>query len=106
VPFLGDIPILGALFRSTSYVQDKTDLLIAVTPHLVKPGPEGSIKFPGENLQIPNRYEFYLEGRLEGRRSETDESIIKHHNFPEMPAKAAEAGGLEGDFGYQPVKAD
>jgi pilus assembly protein CpaC len=106
VPLLGDIPILGALFRSTNYIEEKTDLLIAVTPHLVKPGPEGSIRFPGENLQIPNRYEFYLEGRLEGRRSETDESIIKQHNFPEMPGKTAKAGGLEGDFGYQPVKAD
>jgi pilus assembly protein CpaC len=106
VPFLGDLPILGALFRSTSYQEEKTDLLIAVTPHLIKPVPEGSIRFPGENIQNPNRYEFYLEGRLEGRRSEDDESIIKRHNFSEMPTEAARVGGLEGDFGYQPVKAD
>ncbi|MDR9501931.1 MAG: type II and III secretion system protein family protein [Desulfurivibrionaceae bacterium] len=106
VPLLGDIPILGALFRSTSYIQDKTDLLIAVTPHLVKPGPEGSITFPGENIQIPNRYEFYLEGRLEGRRSDDDEPNIKSHKFSEMPAESGETGGMEGKFGYQPVKAD
>ncbi|MEN8135418.1 MAG: type II and III secretion system protein family protein [Thermodesulfobacteriota bacterium] len=106
VPLLGDLPILGALFRSTNYVEEKTDLLIAVTPHLVKPVPEGSLKFPGENIQNPNRYEFYLEGRLEGRRSDDDESIIKRHNFSEMPTEAARVGGLEGDFGYQPVKAD
>ena len=106
VPFLGDLPILGALFRSTSYLEEKTDLLIAVTPHLIKPVPEGSIRFPGENMQSPNRYEFYLEGRLEGRRHDDDESIIKRHNFSEMPTEAARVGGLEGDFGYQPVKAD
>jgi pilus assembly protein CpaC len=106
VPLLGDIPILGALFRSTNYVEEKTDLLVAVTPHLIKPGLEGSLKFPGENMQIPNRYEFYLEGRLEGRRSDGDESALKQHNFFEMPTDAARAGGLEGDFGYQPVKAD
>jgi len=106
IPYLGDIPILGALFRSTSYIQDKTDLLIAVTPHLVKPGQEGSIKFPGENVRVPNRYEFYLEGRLEGRRHDDDESAIKRHSFSEMPAESAKMGGMEGDFGYQPVKAD
>lgn len=106
VPLLGDIPILGVLFRSTSYIQEKTDLLIAVTPHLVKPVAEGSLRFPGENIQIPNRYEFYLEGRLEGRRADGDESIIKGHSFAAVSTEAAKVGGLEGDFGYQPVKAD
>jgi pilus assembly protein CpaC len=105
IPYLGDIPILGTLFRSTNYIQDKTDLLIAVTPHLIKPGQEGTIKFPGADIQIPNRYEFYLEGRLEGRRSADDEPFIKGHGFTAQPA-TAQAGGLEGSFGYQPVKAD
>ncbi|MDT8335287.1 MAG: type II and III secretion system protein family protein [Desulfurivibrionaceae bacterium] len=106
IPYLGDIPILGTLFRSTNYIKEKTDLLIAVTPHLVKPVKEGSIKFPGEDIQDPNRYEFYLEGRLEGRRSDDDKSAVTRHNFSEMPAESARMGGLEGDFGYQPVKAD
>lgn len=106
VPFLGDIPILGVLFRSTGYEQKKTDLLIAVTPHLIKPVPEGTINFPGQDIQIPNRYEFYLEGRLEGRRSDSDESAIKTHDFSPAPQAASQVGGLEGNFGYQPVKAD
>jgi pilus assembly protein CpaC len=106
IPFLGDIPILGVLFRSTGYTQEKTDLLIAVTPHLVKPVPEGTIKFPGSEMQIPDRYEFYLEGQLEGRRSDNDEPNIKPHDFPPPPQAASQAGGLEGNFGYQPVKAD
>ncbi len=38
VPLLGDIPILGALFRSASYQQSQTELLVLVTPHLVGPG--------------------------------------------------------------------
>jgi pilus assembly protein CpaC len=36
-PFLGDIPILGALFRSNSYRRDETELVIIVTPYLVRP---------------------------------------------------------------------
>lgn len=102
VPGLGDIPILGALFRSSNYVQQKTDLLVAVTPHLVTPVPEGSLRFPGEDLQPPNRYEFYLEGRLEGRRYLDSPSALSSHNFSAIPAPGEQApGGLEGEFGHR-----
>ena len=101
IPGLGDIPILGALFRSTNYYQKKTDLLVAVTPHLVTPVMEGTLRFPGEDLQPPNRYEFYLEGRLEGRRSLDAPSALSSHSFA-MPPKGERApGGLEGDFGHR-----
>ena len=94
IPLLGDIPILGALFRSTNYQQQKTDLLIAVTPHLIQPLHEGELTYPGEFIKPPNRFEFYLEGRLEGRRSPTDPSQLHRHGF--IPG----SGGLEGDFGH------
>ena len=97
IPLLGDIPILGTLFRSTSYLEQKTDLLIAVTPHLVKPVNEGDIAFPGEFIKPPNRFEFYLEGRLEGRRQATDPSAFSVHSFH----APAETGALEGDFGHE-----
>jgi pilus assembly protein CpaC len=98
VPFLGDIPILGALFRSTNYQQKKTDLLIAVTPHLVNPVREGSISFPGEFLKPPNRFELYLEGKLEGRRSGDDPSLLSQHAFVTKAGPAS--GGMEGNFGH------
>ena len=101
IPGLGDIPILGALFRSTNYSQQKTDLLIAVTPHLVTPLREGSHSFPGEFIQPPNRYEFYLEGRLEGRRPLDAPSAMSSHNFSAVPEGAQMSGGLEGDFGHR-----
>ncbi len=94
IPLLGDIPILGALFRSNNYLQEKTDLLIAVTPHIIQPVREGELVFPGEFIKPPNRFEFYLEGRLEGRRSLTDPPQLSQHSF--MPSD----GGLEGDFGH------
>ncbi len=105
VPGLGDIPIIGTLFRSTTYQQDKTDLLISVTPHLVTANKEGTIKYPGDDMQIPNRYEFYLEGRLEGRRNTADSEALSVHSFnKEVPA--TEQGGLEGSFGHEPVTAE
>jgi len=105
IPVLGDLPIIGALFRSTSYQQEKTDLLISVTPHLVMANKEGTIKYPGESMQLPNRYEFYLEGRLEGRRPLDDSNSSSGHRFnPTLPT--TDQGGLEGSFGYEPVTAE
>jgi pilus assembly protein CpaC len=101
IPGLGDLPIIGALFRSTSFREEKTELLIAVTPHLVKPVEAGSIWFPGDGLQPPNWYEFYLEGRLEGRRSVPDGSTTETLSAVD----AVDGGGFEGAFGYQPVVA-
>ncbi len=104
VPGLGDIPILGSLFRSTGYQQQKTDLLIAVTPHLVKPVKEGSIQFPGEYMKTPNGYEYYLEGRLEGDRGPVSHSNMSRHSFFSFSSLEDKKGGLEGSFGYQPVQ--
>jgi pilus assembly protein CpaC len=103
VPGLGDLPIIGSLFRSTSFLQDKTDLLISVTPHIVKPEKEGTLNYPGEFMKTPNSFEFYLEGRLEGRRSPGDVSSLSKHSFA-LPAVPMESqGGLEGQFGQEPV---
>ena len=90
--------LLGTLFRSNSYQQKKTDLLVAVTPHIVKPVREGSISFPGEFVKEPSRLEFYLEGRLEGRRGPEDPSLLSQHSF--SAATASDGGGMEGDFGH------
>ena len=98
IPFLGDIPILGTLFRSSSYQEKKTDLLIAVTPHIVTPVREGDISYPGEFVKPPSRMEFYLEGRLEGRRTAEDPSLLSQHSF--ITEAAIDGGGMEGDFGH------
>src|SRR5262249_38694519 len=48
VPGLGDLPVLGALFRSTSYRRQETELLVVVTAHLVRPSGEKPV-LPGED---------------------------------------------------------
>ena len=70
LPWLGDVPILGALFRSSDFQKEETDLVIIVTPRLVKP------LRPGENPATPldatapaNDAEFFANGTLEVNRA-------------------------------------
>jgi len=64
-PFLGDIPILGALFRSSSFQKNETELLIIVTAHLVKPLELAGQTLPTDYYVEPNDFEFYLLGMAE-----------------------------------------
>ncbi|MFC4294550.1 type II and III secretion system protein family protein [Novosphingobium tardum] len=53
-PGIGDLPILGSLFRSTSYQKGETELVIVVTPYLVNPVDANSIKLPTDGFRTPN----------------------------------------------------
>jgi pilus assembly protein CpaC len=79
-PWLGDIPILGALFRSEDFKKDETELVIVVTVHLVKPVDIAKQTLPTDAYVEPNDFEFYLLGLYEGLYQK--------------------GGGLEGDFGH------
>jgi pilus assembly protein CpaC len=65
-PGLGDIPVLGALFRSNDYRKGQTELVILITPHLAKPVDRGSVSLPTDKFVEPNDMDFYLGGKLEG----------------------------------------
>ncbi len=65
LPLLGEIPVLGALFRSTDFQQDKSELVFVITPRLVKPLPP-NYSLPTDQLIEPGRAELFLGGRLEG----------------------------------------
>jgi pilus assembly protein CpaC len=65
-PGLGDIPILGQLFRSQSFQKGQTELVIFVTPTLAKPVMPGDVKLPTDNQVDPSNVDFYLRGRMEG----------------------------------------
>jgi pilus assembly protein CpaC len=64
-PVLGEIPILGALFRSSEFISDRSELMFIVTPRLVKPV-SGPVALPTDRFVPPSRSEFLLEGRMEG----------------------------------------
>jgi len=69
-PGLGNIPGLGALFRSQEFRKGETELLIMVTPRLAQPIAPGDIRLPTDNFVEPDDFGWYMQGRLEGRQSE------------------------------------
>lgn len=64
VPWLGDIPVLGALFRSADYRRDQTELVIIVTPHLVSPTRGEALALPTDRVRPPSESELFLFGRV------------------------------------------
>jgi pilus assembly protein CpaC len=63
LPWIGNIPILGALFRSASYQKRETDLVIIVTPRIVRPTRPGDlVRTPLDNTLPPNDVDFFLHG--------------------------------------------
>lgn len=62
LPWVGDIPILGALFRSSEYQRSQTELVIIVTPHLVTPVAGEALALPTDRVRIPTERELFLFG--------------------------------------------
>jgi len=65
-PGLGEIPVLGVLFRSTDFQSEKTELLFVVTPRLVKPLPQ-QVELPTDHIPEPDRNRLMQEGRMESQ---------------------------------------
>ena len=64
-PFLANVPIIGALFRSSTFLANRSELLIVVTPHIVKPL-EGKPELPTDKYKQPSATEFFLGGKMDG----------------------------------------
>ncbi|QPH55298.1 type II and III secretion system protein family protein [Pontivivens ytuae] len=82
VPILGDIPILGTLFRSAEFQRSQTELVVLITPYLVSPTDGELLALPTDRVRIPNERELFLLGRVAG-----EGSAIASQDF-------------EGDYGY------
>jgi pilus assembly protein CpaC len=65
VPFLGSLPIIGALFRSTGFQHEETELVIIVTPRLVRPVRAGALKVPTDRVGPPHEADLLLNGRTD-----------------------------------------
>ncbi len=86
VPWLGSVPVLGALFSSKSYQQNETDLVVIVTPHLVAPAAPGqALATPYDKTLPANDIDLFLMGRPEVRKQYTE--------------YVTSGGGLTGPYG-------
>lgn len=116
LPWIGDVPVLGALARSTEFQRGETELVILVTPYLVQPSSE-SLLAPTDTFGRPSEFELILTGKVESRirllaRGNNTAVILKPNggtaqqlpgqgDLPAAPAEVAEGeGGLDGPFGY------
>ncbi len=86
LPGLTQLPVLGALFRSRDYQQGETELVVIVTPYVVKPVRPDQIQTPADGLQIADDGSTYLLGRL-------------NKNF-DKPATPLPGQSYQGPFGY------
>ncbi|NMG00006.2 type II and III secretion system protein family protein [Aromatoleum toluolicum] len=89
-PVLGELPIIGALFRSTEFQTDKSELVFVITPRLVKPLPP-NYALPTDNYVEPNRAAVIWGGKLEGGAA----PALEQSAMPAAAETAPAAGGFE-----------
>jgi pilus assembly protein CpaC len=93
LPILGELPVLGALFRSTDYQQDRTELVFVITAHLVKPQAGNSYTLPTDKVGEPSRAALMLGGRLDGPPAPASTAALSAPVPATSPAHSA--GGFE-----------
>jgi pilus assembly protein CpaC len=87
LPWIGSVPVLGALFRSASYQQEETDLVVIVTPHLIAPSVPGQrVASPLDNYMPTNDVDFFLVGEMEEKK--------KFRNY------ITSGGDIQGPYGH------
>jgi pilus assembly protein CpaC len=93
-PGLGDIPGLGALFRSSKFLNQQTELVIFVTPRLAKPVLAQNAQLPTDSFVPPDDVDFYVLGRTESRKARN--RWVRNDANP-----ISSKGGLDGEYGQQ-----
>jgi Flp pilus assembly secretin CpaC len=91
LPVLGDLPLIGPLFRSIRYVENKTELVVLITAELVEPiDPLGTQAVPGFMHVRPNDWQLFMDGKIDG-------TVIAP--LPETQAKTLKSLGIDGLVG-------
>jgi pilus assembly protein CpaC len=94
VPLLGSIPIIGSLFRSTGFQKGETELVMVVTPRIVRPIKAGvPVALPTDRVGNPSELELFLNGR-------TDKGVGTNPADPNAPPPEGAKTGAEGNTDY------
>lgn len=99
LPGLGDLPVIGQLFRSQEFRKGETELVILVTPRLAKPIRREDIRLPTDNFVEPTDLEYYLLGKMSRLASEERGSsgLADTSTAPVAPGVDV---GSEGQYGH------
>ncbi|WP_300031964.1 type II and III secretion system protein family protein [uncultured Roseobacter sp.] len=90
VPWLGDVPVLGALFRSSEYQRSQTELVIIITAHLVTPTRGEALALPTDRIRPPSERDLFLNG-----------NVVQNANAPTRGAAGEIARqDFSGSYGY------
>jgi len=102
IPFLGDLPILGGLFTSKEFSKDETELVVMVTPRLVKPlNREDIPELPGETLHDNmNDIDFFVLNRLKYKKSKSEKIKTEKNNKPGNIVSLPSSPVFMGDIGF------
>jgi pilus assembly protein CpaC len=92
VPLLGSLPIIGTLFRSSGFNREETELVIIVTPRLVRPVQAGVLKSPTDRVKPPAEADLFLLGRTDTGVGPAPEVGV-HHDFRRPAPPAAPVPG-------------
>jgi len=94
VPLINKVPILSTLFRSSSFQRNETELVIIVTPYLVKPAEPGTLTDPTAGIALPSDADMVLFGRTDAKLARDAPGAGK------TPLDLQGAGGVEGQYGH------
>ena len=89
IPWLGDIPVLGALFRSAEYQRDQSELVIIITAHLVSPTRGEALALPTDRVRPPSEKDLFLFGK-----------VAKDNSKLRGAAKEVAKQDFNGSYGY------
>lgn len=101
-PTLGDIPVIGALFKSSEFQKSETELVIVVTAHLAKPLDKDKVKLPTDNYQDPDDLYFYLgikSDKDEDAKKDGGDQIAQAGDGQSPAGLSAGKTALDGEFG-------
>jgi pilus assembly protein CpaC len=105
-PLLGSLPIIGTLFRSTEFTREETELVIIVTPRLVRPVRPHNLKLPTDRVRPPNEADLFLLGRTDTGVPVAPEfnaqPVVVPAPAPPAPGGSAERKpvGFEKEYGH------
>ena len=99
VPLLGDLPLFGGLFRNTEYENNQTEVVILVTPFIVRPvNRESELATPMDGFVPPTDAERIMLGRLHGETAKATNSERREEEVPAAPPQ--KVGGFGGESGF------